>query len=109
MINLSSRRRHTRWPRDWSSDVCSSDLQQRDRGRPQGDAAGEAAQRDEHNAYDDDDRAEEAAEIGRASCREWSWVGTRTRLFIGTLYVLSLHNRTYENGTIIPTQHTTSL
>src|SRR5439155_10921407 len=23
---LSSRRRHTSWPRDWSSDVCSSDL-----------------------------------------------------------------------------------
>src|SRR6266508_3972824 len=23
---LSSRRRHTTWPRDWSSDVCSSDL-----------------------------------------------------------------------------------
>src|SRR5439155_9561075 len=22
---LSSRKRHTRWPRDWSSDVCSSD------------------------------------------------------------------------------------
>src|SRR5215510_14052883 len=28
---FSSRRRHTRWPRDWSSDVCSSDLQP---GRP---------------------------------------------------------------------------
>src|SRR5690625_2402639 len=27
---FSSRRRHTRWPRDWSSDVCSSDLE-RDR------------------------------------------------------------------------------
>src|SRR5690625_5648631 len=27
---FSSRRRHTRWPRDWSSDVCSSDL---DHGR----------------------------------------------------------------------------
>src|SRR5690625_8035326 len=26
---FSSRRRHTRWPRDWSSDVCSSDLRQR--------------------------------------------------------------------------------
>src|SRR5215208_4151335 len=30
MLNVffffSSRRRHTRWPRDWSSDVCSSDL-----------------------------------------------------------------------------------
>src|SRR5690625_6952194 len=24
---FSSRRLHTRWPRDWSSDVCSSDLQ----------------------------------------------------------------------------------
>src|SRR5690625_7588459 len=23
---FSSRRRHTRWPRDWSSDVCSSDF-----------------------------------------------------------------------------------
>src|SRR6266702_5086739 len=25
---FSSRRRHTSWPRDWSSDVCSSDLHQ---------------------------------------------------------------------------------
>src|SRR5690625_5621489 len=25
-IFCSSRRRHTSWPRDWSSDVCSSDL-----------------------------------------------------------------------------------
>src|SRR5207253_372632 len=29
---FSSRRRHTRWPRDWSSDVCSSDLRSGDRG-----------------------------------------------------------------------------
>src|SRR5437870_3099036 len=26
VLDDSSRRRHTRWPRDWSSDVCSSDL-----------------------------------------------------------------------------------
>ena len=26
-LATESRRRHTRWPRDWSSDVCSSDLQ----------------------------------------------------------------------------------
>src|SRR5690625_1484820 len=26
VVFFSSRRRHTRWPRDWSSDVCSSDL-----------------------------------------------------------------------------------
>src|SRR5690625_7783792 len=30
---FSSRRRHTRWPRDWSSDVCSSDLDDRPRGQ----------------------------------------------------------------------------
>src|SRR5215510_9040793 len=30
---FSSRRRHTRWPRDWSSDVCSSDLQEGDNFR----------------------------------------------------------------------------
>src|SRR5690625_733822 len=27
MFVFSSRRRHTSWPRDWSSDVCSSDLE----------------------------------------------------------------------------------
>src|SRR5439155_18167386 len=26
---FTSRRRHTSWPRDWSSDVCSSDLRRR--------------------------------------------------------------------------------
>src|SRR5439155_4122077 len=28
-VFFSSRRRHTGWPRDWSSDVCSSDLRSR--------------------------------------------------------------------------------
>src|SRR6266702_3065337 len=43
---FSSRRRHTRWPRDWSSDVCSSDLRRRvpPRLRVQG---GERAERDD--------------------------------------------------------------
>src|SRR5207253_5532876 len=31
---FSSRRRHTRWPRDWSSDVCSSDLTENAHGEP---------------------------------------------------------------------------
>src|SRR5207253_381554 len=31
---FSSRRRHTRWPRDWSSDVCSSDLSHLGGGMP---------------------------------------------------------------------------
>src|SRR5215510_15424280 len=30
---FSSRRRHTRWPRDWSSDVCSSDLRCGENGK----------------------------------------------------------------------------
>src|SRR3712207_3759458 len=32
---FSSRRRHTRYWRDWSSDVCSSDLAYRGAGRPE--------------------------------------------------------------------------
>src|SRR3712207_7493636 len=32
VIFFSSRRRHTRYWRDWSSDVCSSDLEGVDRG-----------------------------------------------------------------------------
>src|SRR5207253_1773812 len=41
MFLFSGRRRHTRWPRDWSSDVCSSDLYSADEdkraGTPKGD------------------------------------------------------------------------
>src|SRR5437870_12287579 len=65
---FSSRRRHTRWPRDWSSDVCSSDLLEIRRAR-------EALRR---LACDHPDRSDAALrgrahgieEIGRASCRE---------------------------------------
>src|SRR6266508_2514483 len=46
---FSSRRRHTRWPRDWSSDVCSSDLV----GLPSG--AGEVHLRDGQVGGDRDD------------------------------------------------------
>src|SRR6266508_5883147 len=42
---FSSRRRHTRWPRDWSSDVCSSDLE-----REAGHAEREATRIEEHLA-----------------------------------------------------------
>src|SRR3712207_7501961 len=38
---FSSRRRHTRYWRDWSSDVCSSDLE-----RPRAGGVGEEADRD---------------------------------------------------------------
>src|SRR5690625_7384521 len=70
---FSSRRRHTRWPRDWSSDVCSSDLYRPWRG----------VDRDtRHQSYPPDrlrlvsraGRGHRPAllrlKIGRASCRE---------------------------------------
>src|SRR5690625_6610283 len=74
---FSSRRRHTRWPRDWSSDVCSSDL-----GPARAVLDGASGVHDEdvvghlgdHTQVvgDHDDRRPEIAlqEIGRASCRE---------------------------------------
>src|SRR6266581_8704352 len=37
---FSSRRRHTRWTGDWSSDVCSSDLAEEDDGEDPDDRAG---------------------------------------------------------------------
>src|SRR5207253_6939051 len=38
-----SRREHTRWPRDWSSDVCSSDLEAADDHDQQGEDADRSA------------------------------------------------------------------
>src|SRR5690625_7930710 len=76
LIFFSSRRRHTRWPRDWSSDVCSSDLDRLD------DESREALLYQEDGvAVSATDRESlhvllEAidqflvAKIGRASCRE---------------------------------------
>src|SRR5690349_24960210 len=65
---FSSRRRHTRSLRDWSSDVCSSDLPN---------ATGQCAPPHEKYAFLGSrgpviDRAPPSAliEIGRASCRE---------------------------------------
>src|ERR1022692_4981298 len=57
---FSSRRRHTRLQGDWSSDVCSSDLQLRDDG---------AAQAEVNVRHAATGRTAGFPEIGRASCR----------------------------------------
>src|SRR5690625_7837175 len=84
---VSSRRRHTRWPRDWSSDVCSSDLALdsapvglmaalgEDRelavGEVRGGEGGAGdAQRVVVLVSDDDLVVGDEDQIGRASCRE---------------------------------------
>src|SRR5690606_40487010 len=69
---FSSRRRHTRFSRDWSSDVCSSDLALAvavERGVDVLDAVVLAALAPA--PHDEGRRAELGGEeIGRASCRE---------------------------------------
>src|SRR2546430_9710346 len=72
---FSSRRRHTRFDCDWSSDVCSSDLEAaRDslerirKLSAQGTLP--AAQLEQAQGQYDRAHAERQAEIGRASCRE---------------------------------------
>src|SRR5437764_13630476 len=81
---FSSRRRHTRYIGDWSSDVCSSDLGKRRRragaeaGRAEAHAGGAGAGRQGAGATEEAPRAVAGAErrahladqIGRASCRE---------------------------------------
>src|SRR5438309_12124827 len=69
---FSSRRRHTRWNCDWSSDVCSSDLAR------WGDdpAAGNGV--DLRSASEQESRKPmRTREIGRASCRESVDLGGR--------------------------------
>src|SRR5699024_11249389 len=88
---FSSRRRHTRSKRDWSSDVCSSDLLEMDlqggqvypgdilKSQADGAVAADAAL--EQLDPDELDRAARGVivgsglgdEIGRASCRERVW------------------------------------
>src|SRR5207249_7290453 len=79
---FSSRRRHTRSKRDWSSDVCSSDLGTIACGEPLDPRGGIAHQGSEGHVVRERTVIEEqgdatAAEIGRASCRERVeiWVG----------------------------------
>src|SRR3712207_6542395 len=83
---FSSRRRHTRYWRDWSSDVCSSDLGARDasvdaaEAELEGAAVGSRAGRDAGRVDSDGDArvlggaarvgVHHRAQIGRASCRE---------------------------------------
>src|SRR5690625_7831974 len=74
---FSSRRRHTRWPRDWSSDVCSSDLPQFE-GQTKTKLGNTIARTfmvkvmtDQLQAWFESHPTEaRAIEIGRASCRE---------------------------------------
>src|SRR5437870_11683954 len=77
-LSFSSRRRHTSWPRDWSSDVCSSDLTEAARNLVH--VAALAVDRGEANVsklsamcklFATDTAMEVTTdEIGRASCRE---------------------------------------
>src|SRR5690349_25161863 len=82
---FSSRRRHTRSLRDWSSDVCSSDLERIPGRRARRSATARPPDgaskicvpfgpgyvpRRTHAGAPEDGAAEGVAEIGRASCRE---------------------------------------
>src|SRR5947209_13883618 len=78
---VSSRRRHTRYWRDWSSDVCSSDLEPLDLEQHEHGAV--ALRQPREGAIDERarlaalERFERRGEIGRASCRERveMWLG----------------------------------
>src|SRR5207245_6352426 len=69
---FSSRRRHTICYRDWSSDVCSSDLTQTrlTSGADNEGSAGSGS----FESRDEGLVVAFAFEIGRASCRERGWI-----------------------------------
>src|SRR5439155_15044859 len=76
---FSSRRRHTRWPRDWSSDVCSSDLEsarhplrrRRQGARGAGAARRGAAGSQATEGQRDGGRSEERRVGKECRCRWW--------------------------------------
>src|SRR5215510_7782858 len=85
---FSSRRRHTRWPRDWSSDVCSSDLAH---GRARRHVrcalllafhlkigAGERERRERQTEEEPDEFGYEAAEVS-----EVQWIGSVDPTLVG--------------------------
>src|SRR5688572_32868887 len=67
---FSSRRRHTRFDCDWSSDVCSSDLGHRLRFVSNTTTTSRAVLADELRAMGIELEDDELQKIGRASCRE---------------------------------------
>ena len=65
---FSSRRRHTRYWRDWSSDVCSSDLGLTSNIFPEDEFSSQQEQ--QHPGIPNGGEPEVSDQIGRASCRE---------------------------------------
>src|SRR2546428_4903019 len=63
---FSSRRRHTRSDRDWSSDVCSSDLEGAGRGSRRWSRLSAGQQRRSREGEEHDGTAECNSETGRA-------------------------------------------
>src|SRR5205809_7578741 len=89
---FSSRRRHTRCSRDWSSDVCSSDLvleRVADRLRER---VGEARDRRAFLRHHDE-------EIGRASCRERVYISVVPDAF---------YKKTYRNYSALSTLYSSA-
>src|SRR6266704_4097587 len=86
---FSSRRRHTRSKRDWSSDVCSSDLIDIRSGLSSG-MAGSAVREDPADSVDELERPERLGEVlGRADREP------------GLLVALALVRRQHHDGDVL--------
>src|SRR2546422_5760925 len=69
---FSSRRRHTRCSRDWSSDVCSSDLMSTGNGETLDSLAHLIGVRDEHRATFKRAARSEERRVGKECRSRWS-------------------------------------
>src|SRR5207248_8376991 len=69
---FSSRRRHTRSYGDWSSDVCSSDLQRRVYGRPLGQLGPDLDLETAHLRQGLDGLRSEERRVGKECRSRWS-------------------------------------
>src|SRR5437764_14448106 len=91
MFFISSRRRHTRYIGDWSSDVCSSDLLGVKLPHL---AAWSVARRTAADFYREEFSRQELAkhiEIGRASCRERVLISDVVSFLMKTVTTILMH------------------
>src|SRR5690606_40234149 len=82
-----SRRRHTRFSRDWSSDVCSSDLCVRKKSQPHEDLEGAGPKHQPHAGGNENPDCEHVNDFHQitvnVSCSAVSDVSTGVTVFLG--------------------------
>src|SRR5207247_1013274 len=99
---FSSRRRHTRSTRDWSSDVCSPDLDREALARDAAEIRFAGDRAVEHDVAGDDVLARLAAELGRGLNRDAAAREPLAAVVVGVAHQVEDHAAREEGAKALP-------